>query len=60
MSKQIKRTLDLFYALLAGIVSTLLAHSHYFASAGTETYNDTSRPSAHIISADAKRSYMRK
>lgn len=32
MTKRRKRQLDLVFAAMAGIVSTMLAHSHYFAS----------------------------
>ena len=36
MSKRIKRIADMLLALMAGVISTLLAHTHYFAASDIE------------------------
>ena len=41
MSKQIKRYLDVFIAIVAGIISTLIGYSNYFGSA--DPASDTDR-----------------
>lgn len=50
MPKQVRKSADIFFALMAGVTSAMLASSHYFGISAPKSINET-QPNAELALA---------